>query len=383
MKYICGSCIDEEYLNDYVEQFGEINKCYYCNTIKKVCQLETIIEIIEEGIEFIYDDPVNGLGFIDGEYVKGSVEFYDDTFDLLTDALGLGGSKAFQDIIHSLPQNSWCKKEFYTFDSAQERIYTWDYFCDQIKYKTRYFFIKEKTDIKNTVRYKEPYTILYELVNSFIDLGLIDVLKKNIIIYRARKSENNNKYSTPEELGPPKSEECIYSNRMSPAGIPMFYGSLSKETCISELGREKGLYIIGKWIIKKDLLVLNLTKYFIFDRNTDEYYFPKFPSIFDKYRREKIFDYIFILKFASDLSKKLDEKSRENIDYIPTQVVAEYLRKFALIENRHLDGICFYSSIDGGINYSLFFEQDDCLNTKQIESQYQKIELIEVEEIYI
>jgi len=381
-KHICGYCIEEEYLQKYIKQNGDIDKCSYCEKTKKVCALDEILDLIVDGIKFVYDDPVNGLGFVDGEYVKGNGQIH-NSYELLVDELGLGGSKAFEDILSHLPDNLWCKKEFYDFDLAEEKIYTWEYFVTQIKYNTRYFFIKEKTGIQQSIRYKEPYYILDELANLIVNLDLIDNLKKDSIVFRVRKNGKNEKYITPEELGTPKAEECIHSNRMSPAGIPMFYGSSTKETCLAELGNKKGLYTIGKWRIKKDLCILDLTKHFQFSKRENRYFYPNFPNIFDQSRRETIYDYSFILSFASDLSKKLEKDSKENIDYVPTQIVAEYLRKVALFDQKHLDGICFYSSIDGGINYALFIEQKECLKPDRWKVFNQKIELLSFEEIEI
>jgi hypothetical protein len=315
------------------------------------------------------------LGLDDGEYIKGNGPIYYPE-EMLAE-IRLGDSKAHEDILNSFPDHLWCSKEFYGMDESEENIYTWDYFVDQVKYKTRFFFTKEKTGIKRNVRYNEPFNILEELVASCNRLGLIDILKKGSIVLRGRKNRGSVGYVTPEELGTPEAEDCLYSNRMSPAGIPMFYGSHTKQTCLAEIGNESGTYTIGKWKIKRDLRILNLTKYFNYNINEHVYIYPDFPSIFDKTRRDSRSDYSFILRFASDLSKKLSKKGMENIDYVPTQIVTEFLRKFGRFPKK-LDGICFFSSKDGGKNYTLFIEQKECLNLDKGISQ--KIELISFEE---
>jgi len=309
-KSICGNCIEEEFLKKDIESYGSIAKCSYCGAERKTSDLDSVVENILDGIEFIYDDPANGLGFVDGEYVKGNGDIF-DTFDLLMDEFGLGGSNAFQDILDSLPLQLWCKKDFYGLDSAEEMIYTWDYFVSQVKYKTRYFFIKERINIREHVSFNKPYDILDCFASSMIKFGLIDTLDKDNIIYRARRNNKNKKYTVAEEIGTPKAEECIQPNRMSPAGIPMFYGSSTVETCLSELKNIKGNYTIGKWKPKKNLKILNLTRYFKFNSDINKYFYPEFPSIFDKANREKTFDYQFILKFASDLSGEI----RQGLEY--------------------------------------------------------------------
>jgi len=380
-KHICSRCIDEEYFRKNIDSNGEIKRCSFCNKKRKTLDFELIIENILDGIEYIYDDPANGLGFVDGEYVKGNGDIT-DTFDLLTDEFGFGGSIAFQEILDSLPTQLWCKKDFYGLDSAQEKIYTWDYFVNQVKYKTRYFFIQDKTTINEHLPYNHPYDILDEFASTIQDYDLIDVLKKREIIYRSRKNDKTKKYIIPEEIGTPKAEDCINPNRMSPAGIPMFYGSSKKDTCLSELKNTSGNYTVGTWQLLRNMRILNLTSIFKFNKELNRYYYPELPSVFDKERREQIFDYQFILKFASDLSGKVED-SVANIDYVPTQIVAEYLRKVALIDGGNLDGICFYSSIDGGVNYALFIEQGECIKPKSWCAYQQKIELVSTEEIDI
>ena len=160
----------------------------------------------------------------------------------------------------------------------------------------------------------------------------------------------------------------------------MFYGSLTSETCLAELGSEKGLYTIGKWSAKEDLEILNFTKYFHFSKQTGKYFYPAFPSIFDKERRSLLHDYTFIIRFATEVSRPLIKDGSESIEYVPTQVVAEYLKKIPRFNNKHLDGICFFSSIDGGINYTLFIEQEECLSSNLSYSPKQKIELLSYSE---
>lgn len=376
-KNICGDCIQQEYFRDYINREGIISKCSYCQSNKRTIDFDSIIDDILEGFEFIYDDPANGLGYVDGEYVKGNGDIV-DTYDLLMDEFGFGGSPAFQDILHSLPSQLWCKKDFYGLDSAEERIYTWEQFVNQVKYKTRYFFIQDKSDISRHLPFNKPYDILDEFVSAISRFNLIEIIKKGDFIYRARL-DNENIYKTPEELGTPKPENCLRPNRMSPAGIPMFYGSREKETCIIELKSKKGHYTIGKWTPTKELRILNLTKDFGFKTHTNSYYYHDYPSVFDKDNRDYIFDYQFILKFASDLSGKVDDNIA-NIDYVPTQIVAEFLKKIALFNGEPLDGICFFSSINGGINYALFIEQEECKVPSEWSGSEQKIELISTEE---
>jgi len=358
-KKICASCIQDDYLGYHIKENGNKDVCGFCGKKRIVMYIDDMVRLIQDGIEFIYDDPTNGLGWMDGEWV-GMVK---DTYDILVEETDIGTSPAFNSILDSLPTNQWCKKEFYGPDDSEEMYFTWEFFIRQVKYKTRFFFIQDKTKIGEYSRFKKPYEILKELIRVFENLNLFTDLDKRTTIYRVRKEKKSGDYYTPEQLGSPSPENCIYSNRMSPAGISMFYGSEDKETCFLEIGAKKGIFAVGEWLLNDKVKILDLTK--DFNWNNGYYYYPDFPSIFDESRRYLYHDYAFILKFANDLSKKVTKNQMENIDYVPTQIITEYLRVIA--QNMNIKGICFYSSLNGHKNYCLFFDDKDCKNSAGIE----------------
>jgi hypothetical protein len=155
----------------------------------------------------------------------------------------------------------------------------------------------------------------------------------------------------------PEPQQSKYSNRFSPAGISMFYGSADENTCMIEIGKTSNCSI-GKWELLQDILIFDLTYKFNFDKG--QYFYQKFPSIFDKNRRKYYHDYKFILDFASDISQKIIKNRSENIDYVPTQIVTEYLR----LNKNNLKGISFFSVHNNKKNYCLFLDKKQCKNEK-------------------
>ena len=218
---ICWNCIEESYVQGFIRNKGSFGKCSYCGKSRNVVPLEVVKEIILDGFEFLYDDPANGLGYEEGDYVQGNGGIF-HTYDLLHDTIGFNSQQAFDDILSLLPIQLWCKKEFYDLDRAEEMLYTWESFAKQIKYKTRYFFIKEKSGSVNFSSYKRPYLILEEFTKTIIKLNLIDTLKKGSTIYRARKNHKNEMFNSAQQLGTPLPINCTRANRMSPAGFPCF-----------------------------------------------------------------------------------------------------------------------------------------------------------------
>ncbi|MCL2442470.1 MAG: HEPN-associated N-terminal domain-containing protein [Treponema sp.] len=361
MKNICSNCIGEEYLSSYIRKNGILDECSYCGKRKKVLGFREIIDMIEDGLLYLYDDPVNGLGWENGEYVEGTSKVQ-DSYDLFEEYFD-GGKKSFIDLISCFSDRLWCKKDFYDLDDSQESKYTWESFKYLTKYKFRYFFnIKNYFSEDDYSKYKNPYDILTEIMRISKRIKLFTILPKGTIIYRAREG----KHLTNDELCSPEPHQCTYSNRFSPAGISMFYGSSDEKTCLAEIDKRNNVSI-GKWEVMEDILIFGLTYKFHF--SNQQYFYKKFPSIIDKERREYYHDYKFILDFASDISQIVIKNKNENIDYVPTQIVTEYLK----LNKKGLKGISYYSVVNGHKNYCLFLDKQQCKDEtviKMVDSFY-------------
>ena len=67
---------------------------------------------------------------------------------------------------------------------------------------------------------------------------------------------------------------------------------------------------------------------------------------------------IFMSEFLHDFSSPIERDNRIHIDYVPTQVVTEYLRDAKLERDPPLDGIKYRSARrKGGICYVLFIDE--------------------------
>lgn len=84
-------------------------------------------------------------------------------------------------------------------------------------------------------------------------------LPKGTKLYRARKVDDVKVEFAFEDITSPPNV-CAFPNRMSPAGISMFYASFEKETASNECvgGESKGL-IVGTFETARDLKVIDLT----------------------------------------------------------------------------------------------------------------------------
>jgi hypothetical protein len=173
-------------------------------------------------------------------------------------------------------------------------------------------------------------------------------------IFRVRVHDPANRLLTAAELGTPSRGSARFSNRMSPAGIPMFYGAFDEQTAIAETyDASQGNQVVitvAEFVTARDFPVLDLTK------------LPQIPSLFDSDRRDTRPGLIFLNDFISDLSAPIEKNGREHIEYVPTQVVTEFFRHcYKHPTHGAVRGILYKSAQrTGGDCCVLFFESDHC-----------------------
>jgi hypothetical protein len=137
------------------------------------------------------------------------------------------------------------------------------------------------------------------------------------------------------------------ANRMSPAGISMFYGSDDIPTVVAEIGSHttKRFAVVGAFETTRPLWVVNLAS------------LPTVPSVFDPQGREHYYELLFLHEFARDLSEPVVLDGREHIEYVPTQVVTEYMR---WLPDVAIDGLLFTSAQNSGTSCVIFCGPEGC-----------------------
>jgi RES domain-containing protein len=182
-------------------------------------------------------------------------------------------------------------------------------------------------------------------------MGLVQALSKSTDIYRVRIFDPGTVSKSAKGLGSPPAKFAKIPNRMSPAGIPMFYGAFDVKTAVLETFTtcEKNKEAMaGIFRCTRDLTVLNLS--------AGRY----LPSIFDTEDRHKRTSAKFLIDFIIDFSKPIDREDRAHIDYVPTQVVTEYFRHiFKPDDGTTLDGIIYPSSKKEGNNAIVIFAESN------------------------
>lgn len=357
--YICTECIDHYAIKEYIESIGAQQECSYCEGgIDEVPPLAApfydIVEYILEGIKTEWGDPGDeGIGW---ESKEGGWQWdVHDTYDLLMEVLEIpfATGDLFKDMVKALPDHQWCEKDPYGPQLGDQWLWDWQHFCRLIKHQTRYVFFKlPKAEKKDWHEPDDPCEILDEIGRISIMLDLVVELPVGSEFYRVRTHEAGVNFTTVAELGPPPLEHATSPNRMSPAGIPMFYGAFDQETALAETVKKSDKYAtMVKFESLKTFKVIDLTL------------LPYLPSIFDVERRHLRPTISFMSDFITDLSKPVEKNGQEHIEYVPTQVVTEYFKHIFTDEDKDMvKGILYPSSIsEGGKCCALFFNDKNCV----------------------
>lgn len=352
---VCADCFGDDGLKDFVQGHADATQCSFCGATASediAAPLGDVIDHILSCLARDYNDPDNaGMVYesAEGGY-QGTVW---DTYDFVQDELALelpndDDRSLFDAICTGLGSQLWCTRHLYALGPDGALAYSWETFCELVKHESRFFFSQapRKADDRELL---PPGNLLELIANYAVAVGLVRTMPAGQIYFRARYQQPGVTLRHPSELGPP-TPEIAKQNRMSPAGIVMTYVSEDAMTALDETADELGTYAIGQFRALRDITILDLAQ------------LPPIPSLFAEMSDTLPYDpheaLRFLHRLADDISRPIARDDRVHIEYVPTQVVTEFLRTTKLPEGVKLDGIRYRSSRrDGGISLVLFADR--------------------------
>ena len=361
-EYVCSSCFADSGLIGFIEANAAALSCSFCESVGETAIAAPIEEVSEHFLECIfreYDLAVNQLGWVGSE--GGYMGLHWDGFDLATEVLELefpqGNEWALlQALFGEYFDQDWCAENAYGLDDLERPRYSWEYFRKVVMHERRYFFMDNQGD-PDDPEVLSPAEILQTIFEYARDVGLFHEFPVGSRIVRARKEGDGDTYDTPVQLGPPPYEEAKRANRMSPAGIPMFYGCDDEETSLLEVAEGPGYYALGEFETVRPAVLLDLTN------------IPDVPALFEPVRDFQEVDPRRALRFlrhiAREISRGVKNDDRVHIKYVPTQVVTEFVRARVTWQGARVDGIRYTSSVnEGHASYVLFADQTSLEGTE-------------------
>jgi hypothetical protein len=365
---VCADCFEDDNLKNCIKFNLDSTECNFCHRKARkhhiAAPLDVVVDAIIEAVEREYEFAADALGHDSGE--GGYQGAHWDSYDLLQDHIGLvlpndDDGRLFNILVECLGDQLWCERDPYALRKDERLVGSWEQFCEAIKHERRYFFLRNKKKKRFENReYLSPSELLRFIGETVKEHELVKPLPAGSLIYRARQQKPKEVFSSPCDLGPPPVERATKPNRMSPAGIVMFYGSEERETAIAEINDDPRLGIVtGTFRTRRQIRVLDLTnlpeRLGFFEQQSD-------ASTIDRYGLE------FLHRFVRSLAAKVAPGAREHIDYVSTQVVTEWFRTAFRYRRRKIDGIRYMSAQrDGGKSLVLFAQQSDVvLSPRQI-----------------
>jgi hypothetical protein len=350
---VCTKCFQDTGLRYFILENSTSTGCNYCEdsyaSRRKSCDINEVIGFISECIREHYEDPANSLPYesAEGGYYGAEVL---DTYDLLMELLDTDNSHLWEDINSAFEMTSWCRRNPFADTPSDEMIYDWDSFSRYVKHENRYFFHRGQNKASDGSR------LILSSITSYLKRNrLFKRVNSGQIFFRGRCHKTTEKIGNSiDHLGiPPADVLSKNANRMSPAGIPIFYGALEKETVISETNRKKGSRIkIAEFEVVRRLNLLDLTK------------LPSVPSIFSNKGSKTRDTILFLYRFRSAIMAKVQWDGREHTDYVPSQVFSEYIRHCVQTASGRVDGILYPSAQNKtGTNVALFISRDDIVSS--------------------
>lgn len=344
---ICSRCVLDDALVRAIRDFGEDRPCSFCQQTptrpEASAPLDLVLDLVVTGIRSEYSRPVDGLAWDEGEYV-GTVF---DTYDLLWDLEVTESESVHSALMDRIVEDQWCAGEFYGASPVDRIKWSWERFRSFVKHSRRYTFLAPEDD---EARWTDPELLPMELVpaavvESIVAAGRVVNLPHGTQWWRVRVHGPGCSYSRSADIGPPPAE-LAKDNRMTPKGITAFYGASSlrgavKEVATYAMDQDEGS--TGCFTTTRDLNVVDLQE------------LPPVPSLFDATRRSLRTPMLFLQGFVRDVGLVVTPTQDQGLENVPTQVIAEYLRRPLPGLGSGVDGILWRSTRDRDVTCCMLF----------------------------
>lgn len=341
IERVCSSCFEDQDLRAWIRGANGPRGCDACGGFDSpTCKLKDICAYIQSCLQKYWGFAVNQLPYESAE--GGYLGTTWTTHELLVDEVGLSlprdrGDRLFYALLSELTDETWCEYDWLTLDEDVALRTSWERFCQTVKYKRRFFFHTDGTDDRDSYTAASLLDVIAQISQR---MGLIRELVPGTKLWRARPDIARSRRVVAADFGPPPVQLALQSNRMNPPGIPMLYLASSAMTALKETRAEEAR--IGQWQALRPLRILDLRR------------LPRVPGLFSDTERGHRLALRFLYHFADDIMIPVERDQRVHVDYLPSQVITEFVRDYAF-DGGKVDGIAYGSSVHRvGWNVALF-----------------------------
>jgi hypothetical protein len=342
-RRVCWRCIGEEVLSEEIKIQQPRRVCSYCGSRRPAITIADLAQRVDAVFQNIVGVADEGYVVRDGMPAWAPVGDYPSA--LMTEILEADDEEIGRHVVSNLANRHRFDvhdggldyyddtSDHYTILDAEDDWFGrgWSSFCDELKHRRRFFL-------------DQSAHVLEELFGPILREewppgGAIRTLGSEAeqrFIYRARAANDPGTQRTiyselKRQLGAP-APGIAGAGRMNAPGIGVFYGSLDRDTCVAELRTPVGgSAIVGRFEILRPLRLLDLTR-LEGVRERLSYFDPRYS--------ERMAYAAFMSGFHTEVRRAVIP-GQETLEYLPTQVIAEYL--WAHVDPP-VDGLIFGSS---------------------------------------
>ncbi len=356
--FVCADCVGDPHLKDLINAAACADTCDYCGRSDAVgiaAESCVVIEAVYDTVHTYYCEPASGGVPYDGGFLVTATDMQEVLYNL-----GFEGHPTFVEAVVDAEANGdyfvpaanghWAGSHPHEVLSS-----AWSLFASTVKHETRFHFASTSRSGVSS-----PYDIDVPDVLPTIAArlrSLMRTLPTGTEVYRARVRPRGQTWlPTADQMGPPP-KEVTSAGRMNPAGIPYLYTALDKATARREvgiMGRTSRTVFIATFTLTKPLEIIDLTQ------------LPSAPSLFDVAHKDAREQALFAQAFVEAISAPVRKDGHEHIDYVPSQVVCEYLAQiFEPTTGTKLGGLIYPSAVHPGGKNLVIFPANRYLGTFQ------------------
>ncbi|MEU9147290.1 HEPN-associated N-terminal domain-containing protein [Streptomyces sp. NPDC048349] len=341
-EHVCARCLNEPALQRVISDSAQDDEqCSFCGH-SPAAELDVLTGAFVKGLRTEYanaDD--EGVPYVSAEGGYQVAATW-DTWDLVGEYYdAFANERVFEAVRGSIGEQMWTEVGWQLLRYNEQLSSSWQSFCEQIQHKTRYVFWLRRDDAdQEEERWGDipAGRILDQIGRHILDFDLVRELPAGTALWRAREVRDSEVSAASgwgaADLGTAPRQFARTSNRMSPAGIPMFYGSFDQDTAVQEVTRgERRRLAAGAFQLSRSCMVVDFTR------------LPDIPSMFDLEHGHQRRTLLFLHQFIEQMAKPVRD-GYDQIDYVPTQVVAEFLLKVFNPDNP-AQGLLYTSSLNG------------------------------------
>lgn len=347
---ICHNCVGETFLSNLIAKEGRLTHCDYCQGYMVSISIDALSNHVQRAFEQHYERTSNipnsyeSMMLSDDEFSYEWKRAGDPVVDVIESVaiIPYQAASDVQEVLESRFVFGFDEYDAETdFDSNchyEESVVDDNKWRDQ--WRSLEYAIRNENRFFNSHVLNTLTTLFQDIEKISVGTGasvLVSVGPNEFCssIYRARVFDGDSELElalkNPEkELGPPPSAYCN-SGRMNAAGISVFYGSNEARTAIAEVRPSVGSTVVtARFAFTRSLRLLDL------DALAKS---PETGSVFDPEFCEKLERFAFLRGLEKRLIVPV-APSRENLDYVVTQTIADFLAA----HSSNIDGIRFNST---------------------------------------